>query len=197
MVRSIFESPEFWSERCYRQSFKSPADFVVPILRQLGIGAYLLLQHGPKPNPQKPLAKPLRDIAGATIYLMNEQGMLPLFPPDVAGWNWGSSWISSSAMTHRLHMGTRLMGVGTNDYGGAGALIARVVAPGVPIDAKMLVSRYLEVFDAEIPEDKRLLLERLCDQMGASTQLASPKLASAMFGAMNRLLFACPEFQMA
>ena len=42
----------------------------------------------------KPLAKTLRDVAGIVVGLSAQQGMLLLFPPTVAGWDWGKAWIA-------------------------------------------------------------------------------------------------------
>jgi uncharacterized protein (DUF1800 family) len=90
VLRAIAAEDDFWKPECVMHRVKSPADFVVPIVRQLGIGPYLLLSVGQQ-KAGHPLPKPLRDVGGLILGMMNQQGMLLLFPPDVGGWIWGTA----------------------------------------------------------------------------------------------------------
>lgn len=194
----IARSPEFWSEKCVRQQVKSPLDFNISILRQLGVGPFLagVRQQGGKADPMKPLAPMLRGIAGVAIGLMNQQGMLLLYPPDVAGWEWGPAWITSGNMTQRIRLGDVLMGVGQDDKGGAAALSARVVAQGLPKTPEELVSKVLLVLDAAVSAAQEKLMVEACEKAGGPSHLGKPETASPVLASICRLLFASPEFQL-
>lgn len=195
MLYAIARSPEFWSEKCVRQRVKGPIDFTVALTRQLGLRDFLILSHGPTPTPMKPMPKPLRDIAGLVAGLGLQQGQLLLYPPTVAGWDWGQAWITSAAMTKRIQLGDLLMGIGGNDHAGAGVLAARVVAIAKPTTAEGVVDGVLTVLDASIPPEKKALMVQACDKAGGAATLAKAETAAPTLAAVLKLLFASPEFQ--
>lgn len=194
---AIAKSPEFWSEKCVRQQVKSPVDFNVALVRQLGVGAFLGgVRAASKHDPMQPLAKSLRDIAGIALTLMFQQGLLLLYPPDVSGWKWGSAWINAGTMTQRIHLGDVLMGIGGTDHGGAGALVARVASLGIPTTPDDLVDKVLRVLDATVSDDQRKLMIAAFTKAGGPSQLGKPDTAAPVLAAVCKLLFASPEFQM-
>jgi uncharacterized protein (DUF1800 family) len=195
---AIAQSVEFWSEKCVRRQVKSPLDFNVALVRQLGVGAFLaaMRKAAPKAGPTTPVTKPLRDIAGVAATLMMQQGMLLLYPPDVAGWEWGDAWITSGAMTQRMRLGDMLMGIESKDHGGAGALVARVAALGVPSTPEDLVDKVVVVFDATVSADQRKLMVEACTKAGGPSKLGKPDTAAPVLAAICKLLFASPQFQM-
>lgn len=195
MLVEIYKSPEFWSEKCVRKQVKSPVDFTYTIGRQLGIGYFLKTLRTKDASPMKLIGKPFRDIAGAMFGLSLQQGMMILFPPDVSGWKWGTNWISSEAMLKRSSLGPLIMGSDSKDYGGANALIARMVAKGKPADAAEMTDRFLSVFDGELPPEKRAILVKVCEDGGGPKCLSSGKDAAPVFAEMCKLLFSSPEFQ--
>lgn len=195
MLTAIAKSPEFWSDKCVRQQVKSPVDFSGAIARQLGVADYLRTLHGPDPTPMKPLVKTLRDVAGIVVGLSAQQGMLLLYPPTVAGWEWGKAWITSAAMTQRMKIGDLLNGIGSNDHGGAGVIAARVIAQGAPATPEAMVDAILKVFDAQVPPEKKSVLVEACAKAGGPATLAKPDTAAPTLAAVCRLLFASPEFQ--
>lgn len=195
VLRALTSRPEFWSERCVRALPKSPVDFTVAIVRQLGVTEFLLLQRGKKDNLLTPAPKMIRDVAGLLAGLMNQQGMLLLYPPDVGGWNWGDAWITSQSLAVRTRFGDMLMGVGQSDKGLATAIAARIRQEKNPSSTGDVVDYLLGMFDGELPEDKRKVLTEGCEKAGGVKALEAPETASTMLGAVLRLLFSTPEFQ--
>ncbi len=193
-IRTLVSRPEFWDDAHVRTMIKSPLDFVVPILRQTGLSQFLRPAMGKLAEREKPPAKPLRDIAGAVFFLSSQQGLQPLFPPDVDGWNWGADWITSANMTHRTNMPRLLLGI-DSDQGGAGLILAQVLRGGIPATALETVERILQIFDAQLPPAKQALLVEACEKAGGVKSLTDGKAAAPMLLAVMTPLFASPEFQ--
>lgn len=81
LVRAILTSDEMYSARAMWGKIKSPIDHVVMASKQLVL-----------PN----------DVEDAFRYLV-QGGQTPFDPPDVAGWEGGSSWITPSALLNRMN----------------------------------------------------------------------------------------------
>ncbi|HLY31935.1 MAG TPA: DUF1800 domain-containing protein, partial [Ktedonobacterales bacterium] len=99
MVKAMFNSPEFFSEKAYRARAKSPAEYVVGAVRGLGIPAQ----------------------APALNYMarqMASMGQVLFDPPNVAGWvgdAYSSNWISTQAWITRLNFNNLLVGATTGE----------------------------------------------------------------------------------
>jgi uncharacterized protein (DUF1800 family) len=194
VLRAMAGHPAFWSEKCVRQLPKSPVDFTVGITRMLAVNDFLMGLRPKDKDPLKPLPKPIRDVSGLLGGLMNQQGMLLLYPPNVGGWEWGANWLTSQALSIRSRFGDLLMGVSQPDKGIANltALRIRQKNPKTPAD---VVRAILDIFDGELPEEKRALLVQACEKNGGMDALSTPEKASPMLAAVLRLLFASPEYQ--
>jgi uncharacterized protein (DUF1800 family) len=84
VVKEIFTMDAFYSEKAYRALVKSPAELVAQILKATG--------------------------ADERSYLLAAQAMAPMgqvlfYPPNVAGWPGGTSWINSSTLLSRVNFG--------------------------------------------------------------------------------------------
>ncbi len=197
VLRAMTKTPEFWSERCVRQRVKSPIEYTVSIVRQLGVSQFLALLHGPNPSPMKPIAQPLREAAGGVTGLAFQQGMLLLYPPDVDGWEWGSAWITTDSMTKRIQMADLLMlgGAPKQDFGLANAVTLRLKAHGSVASSQEIASSLATVFDAKLTAEQLTIMAQACDRAGGPGSLNSPEATAKMYASMFRLLFGCPEFQ--
>jgi uncharacterized protein (DUF1800 family) len=51
--------------------------------------------------------------SGAYTWLLNAMGQLPFRPPSVAGWDWGTPWLSTGAVRARFALGNHLLGSAT------------------------------------------------------------------------------------
>jgi uncharacterized protein (DUF1800 family) len=82
VVREIFSMDAFFSAKAYRALVKAPAELAAQILRVTGADAKGFL---------------------AAAYAMAPMGQLLFFPPNVAGWPGGTSWINSSTLLNRIN----------------------------------------------------------------------------------------------
>lgn len=201
LIRSIMESPEFYSDEAERGVFKNPIDFVVPTIRQLGVGENLMAQvKGQSPIPRGRLLP-----AQAAQQTTKAMGMELLFPPDVAGWDGGPAWISSATMVERIQWADRLFGVsgagqGDRRPGGGGRQRSQVRFPAWSIlqqdpSPQGAVDKLVSVFDAPKSEDMRSKLVEAAEK--ASQGRINQRNANEVAASVCRLIFGSPEFQMA
>ena len=92
MLRALFLSPFFRSERAYYAKVKSPAEYVVGIMRLIGDYA------SPKPG--------FGDISLECRYM----GQDLLNPPSVEGWHMGKEWIDTGCLVERVNFGAKQLG---------------------------------------------------------------------------------------
>jgi hypothetical protein len=89
LVRAIFSSDEFFSERARFALVKQPVEFIVGAIRMLGA----LYNPGTYQRDQGS-----NILAALSIFLGQE-----LFnPPDVAGWNLNLGWINTATLLNRF-----------------------------------------------------------------------------------------------
>lgn len=196
IVREMVKMPEFWSEKCVRRQVKSPLDFVVPLLRQFELQDIIMTLRAKDAKPLTPLNKPLRDSAGLVVGTMYQQGMLLLFPPDVAGWKWGEAWISSNNMTERMKFAPTVFGVGQADQPLAAFLALKITAGFKPTNSAQVAAAIAQIFDASLPPEKMATLTEAVEKAGGPAALADKKTASNLLASTCRLLFGTPEFQL-
>ena len=82
VVREIFSMDAFYSAKAYRALVKSPAELTAQTLRATGADARAYL---------------------AAANAMAPMGQVLFYPPNVAGWPGGASWINSSTLLNRLN----------------------------------------------------------------------------------------------
>jgi uncharacterized protein (DUF1800 family) len=83
LLREIFLSKEFYSERVMRNQIKPPVQFLVQMLKQLEIS-------------EPPAGFPLQG--------QRELGQQLFSPPNVAGWDWGKAWINTNTLLTRYNL---------------------------------------------------------------------------------------------
>ena len=186
LLGEIMRSDEFYSDKAVRSIYKNPVDFVIPTLRQLGVGP-ILAQRVTEDVDFSPRAVPAV-IAGSSA--MKQMGMQLLYPPDVSGWPRGQKWISSATMVARIGWADKLFGMsqgpGLNEFTSFNLFTKDPTPNGI---ARKLIS----IFDAPIPEGKvgELVSAAAQASSGTLTEENSNKTADAV----ARLIFASPEFQ--
>lgn len=87
VVEMILSSRLFYSEAARGQKIRSPVELGIGFLKSLDAAANM-----------QDLARQLREV-----------GQLPLFPPNVKGWNGGREWINSSTLLGRTNLVRRLV----------------------------------------------------------------------------------------
>lgn len=97
VVGEIFGMDAFYSEKAYRALVKSPAEYVAQSLR--GLGA---VSPSPSGGGQGGV------VFGQAATAMAPMGQILFYPPNVAGWPGGASWINSSTLLSRVNFATAL-----------------------------------------------------------------------------------------
>jgi uncharacterized protein (DUF1800 family) len=82
LVREIFTMDAFYSDKAYRSLVKTPAELVAQTLKATGANAKTYI---------------------AAAVAMAPMGQVLFYPPNVAGWPGGSSWINSSTLLTRIN----------------------------------------------------------------------------------------------
>jgi uncharacterized protein (DUF1800 family) len=84
VVKEIFTMDAFYSEKAYRALVKSPAELIAQTIKATGADerSYLLAAQA-----------------------MATMGQVLFYPPNVAGWPGGASWINSSTLLSRVNFG--------------------------------------------------------------------------------------------
>jgi uncharacterized protein (DUF1800 family) len=186
LLGEIMRSDEFYSDRAERAVYKNPVDFVIPTLRQLGMGPLLSARVKEdvdfRPRRMAPVA--------AASQSMKQMGMQLLYPPDVSGWPKGPAWVSSATMVARIGWADRLFGQATGpgfqEFSSFGLFEQDPTPAGV-------ANKLLSVFDAPLAASK------VSELVGAAQKVSGGTLTEANVdktaGAVARLIFASPEFQ--
>jgi hypothetical protein len=163
---TILRSRHFYSEASYRHRIKSPVEFTVGLLRMLEV-----------PRPKVNL------MAAATA--CTKQGQELFAPPDVKGWDGGTSWINSSTLLERLNWASNVVW-GNPDRG---VLpfdpLAWLVGHGVKPEEGAGAFVNLLLQDDLAPESRDLVLVAGRDRT-----------LTGLRKALQRVLH-CPEFQLA
>lgn len=193
LVFEIISMPEFFSAKAERGVYKNPVDYCVSTLRQLGVGqqlAEVIKEETTEANVGRGRLAP----AAAAQQAMKSMGMELLFPPDVAGWEGGESWVSSATMVERITWADRMFPTGAPSRGRA---IFRYPAIGLISDnptPENLVDTLVSVFDAPVSPEKRQALIAAAKKVGSSYNAQTANQASNQ---VARLIFGMPEFQFA
>ncbi len=187
LLKEMMKSSEFYSNKAERAIYKSPVDFTVVSLRQLGVAQ--VLGEAMAGNPENLRAK----VQPVTIAYqsMKNMGMHLLFPPDVAGWETGPSWITSATMMERINWGNRLYGQaksGTQLRFQSFPIFSSEPTP------RGVANKLVSVFDAPIPSYKMPKLVEAAQKASGGRVTAQNSNATA--AAVSRLIFAAPEFQL-
>lgn len=188
ILYGIVESDEFWSEKCVRKKIKSPADFTIAIGRALGLGQMILSRRGADadmltPFPREGLA-PLRLLTDA----MGNQGMELLYPPEVAGWEWDTAWISTATMVERIKMSDLI-------FAGRGQEVINTLSAAIAAQTESESAEKLcELFDAELSPSKKAEVAKAIAAGGGVASLRAPRTARRTLQLATKVLFAAPEF---
>lgn len=182
LIRSVMESPEFYSEKAVRKVYKNPIDFTIASVRALGIGSMA--------NPQVLAA------AGITRNSCKSMGMDLLFPPDVSGWDGGPNWISSATMVERIKWASFLFGESDTSAKKLGSFRMRVNTAtlfGKDPTPEGVVKTLLSVFDVALSPAKMTTLVAAAQRAsgGRITQQNANEVATTTC----KLIFGSPEFQ--
>ncbi len=83
LLREIFLSKSFYSEKVIRNQIKCPIQYLVQMLKELELNE----------APQ-----------GYTLSAQQQLGQQLYMPPNVAGWDWGKAWINTNTLLSRYNV---------------------------------------------------------------------------------------------
>lgn len=193
MLRAIATSEEFWSDRAQRAIVKCPLDYVVPMIRQLVPAEQVLSLRDKDTSIETPIPDAVLAIGSTIIALTNRMGMLPLYPPDVAGWNWGTRWITSASMIDRMNLGT----VFTNQGRGRSAstkLNTIAIQRGLKTNEELVLA-LLEIFDTPSDANSIKVLNEAAKSQNLAAAIGNLDATSTALRPILKALFATPAFQ--
>ncbi len=187
LMRRLLLTPAFWSHTNWRKRVKSPVEFVVGALRQVGVGERLRAVNLSDGAGQRLLAAYLRLASQWTRRI----GQYLLYPPDVAGWEWGKAWISSTTMLERMRFAEFLL----PDRRGIGfATLNELVGLPAPRTLEEFVQRLEATLDVPLqPRTRQSLLEYL-EKRGGTNALRQRDRQTVQ-GALQ-IVFSSAEYQM-
>jgi uncharacterized protein (DUF1800 family) len=192
VLRWIANRKEFWSEKAQRTVVKSPAHYTLAVLRQLGAREILTDAKLNNVSGLAPVEPRLVQFARGALQIMRRQGMTLMFPPDVAGWEWGNAWITTASVIERNRLADALMRPGS----GFPVLLTSRFASRKPATSAEAIETLMAWFDVPAnPEAKAIMTEAL-DKNGGIGALEKPATLSKAVVAVMRLAASIPEYQM-
>ncbi len=196
-LTAMAHSNEFWSDQCVGTRVKSPVDFCVGQLRQVGASTSLAARRDVHALPTQSMLPVAGDEIGQLGRTMRNQGMDLLFPFDVSGWKWGSAWLTTATMLERIRWQDFLF----SPRGKAGApaklLMEHLVAEHANKTSAESIAGILDAFDVDLPKAKRDILAKELDALGTPKKaFANMNQASVSMRKISKVLFASPEAQL-
>ena len=172
VLRTLFNSDHFKSDSVRFRRVKSPAEFVVGILRTA--------QPFDRPSTQ------MFELALSTNYMGQEL----LNPPNVEGWHEGEEWIDSGSLVERVNLASRYLG----DPNSPGVrAIAEVLSSHnvTESDTNEIVDKCLELLGPiQLPDETRAALVESIDVPNGDS--LNQRVADAL-----RLIGSTREYQLA
>lgn len=196
VLKTIATTAEFWSPAVVRQRTKSPMDYTIGLYRSFDLAPIVLALRGTPKDEYQPIKKEVRDMAGGLYYLMSRQGMSLLLPPNVAGWDWGESWINSSNTVERLNLSNTIFWGGGPDRGLAVWMATKLKTDDKVSTPEQIVDGLADIFDAPLNDESRKALVEACVKHGGLKALDNKDQSANLFARLSRLMFAIPEFQL-
>lgn len=187
----MMKSKEFWDEKNVRSIVKSPVHYTVALYRQLGLDQTLEKANIRSSKPLEMPPKEFVDLGGPLSALLRRQGMYLMFPPDVAGWEWGTAWITTASVIERQKIGDYFFRNRPN----VAAIVLGMLAPANPTDSKQVVDLLVDWFDIPADSGRRELLVQALEANGGFAALSKPQTAMKPFNAMFKLMASIPEYQ--
>lgn len=202
LVRAIMESPEFFSAEAEKGVVKDPVFFCVSTLRALGMAKIQLnLMQKASEEPDAAAVARIRPLALGALCMQSttSMGMELMQPPDVAGWEIGTGWISSATMIERIKWAESIFGNRTRGGARFTAVNERekgtyfhLILGGISSPADS-VDRIISILSADSLYDKREVL--VSAAVEASGGRVTSQNSAKVWLAVTKLIFGSPEYQ--
>lgn len=192
---AIADSPEFWSEKSVGTLIKSPVDFAVGAMRQAGAGDVFLKRRAEFASFDQPMDRLCFGDAYVVFRNMANQGLAPLFPPDVSGWRWGAAWVSASATLDRMRFSDFVFsGRGKNSF--ANDLFTKLYADRKKMTDDQFVQTVLDRFAMNLEPEKKAILTEVVTKSGGTKAIKTPQQVVILCKSLGKLMFGSPEYQL-
>jgi uncharacterized protein (DUF1800 family) len=93
LLRTVFTSREFYSERAMRQQIKSPAQYVVQLIDALDVNVF----------SESAVSRYGRQAYTLLVLTMARMGQNLFYPPNVKGWEGNRAWINTNTLLARYN----------------------------------------------------------------------------------------------
>jgi uncharacterized protein (DUF1800 family) len=174
VVRRILAHPHLYSDLEKPDMIKSPAVYIAGQLRTMGA----------------PVTR------RAWVFLMTSMGQRLFMPPSVAGWDWGSAWLSSNTMRARFNAANELL-----RKGGPLEVTEGSVAPNFEAEYQTAAARRASG-DPSATRSTELVLRRMVAGFAAAPEATAKdekvrrRHAEALQRALRHLLVSGPDNQL-
>ena len=173
VLRTMIDSPEFWSRQSYRAKIKTPFELVASGARALGTDVDVPL----------PLVMWTARI-GEPLYLCQ---------PPTGYSDKAETWVNTGALLNRLNFALALAG---NRMRGAHVDVASLFGPEATADPKMALERAIQILlsNQASPQTRTTLEKQLSDPQVVQATLDDP-VKQVDLGVIAGLVLGAPEFQ--
>jgi uncharacterized protein (DUF1800 family) len=172
LVRAIFTHDEFWSSTARGSTVKTPAEFAIGAIRALKVSS----------NFEQ------------LIDQMENMGMQPLVPPNVAGWRHGTAWVGSGPWLARMRFAQDVAaGRDRREY----KFRPEKFMPPAPVTSDQVLDTFLDVLGITLPdatEDPgQVVRTALLDYLGAPNY-SDPDVIETKVRGLVALLLSLPYY---
>lgn len=196
VLRAMVARPEFWSEKAVMTMPKSPVDYTVAMFRAMGLQDIVLSLWGSPKDDYEPIKEDVRKAGLGVFYLLSQQGLTLLFPPNVGGWEWGQAWITANNTVARVNHSSVIFFGDDPNRPLAVYLAEKLKSEGRAQNSAAIVDAVAAIFDVRLQPLERDLLVEACTKAGGPGNLGSKDGAAAVFGELTKVMFALPSFQL-
>jgi uncharacterized protein (DUF1800 family) len=204
MLKNLFLSEEFYSGRARGSQVKSPVELAVGLLRDLGAKPIAVYEPLDTPLGKRDGDERVRQSESLNTYAaldiaIEQMGMRLLEPPDVKGWRYGRTWVSSQRLFVRYNAVAELIQAVGESGGERGIdLVGPLLAAGCKNSAEAVDYFSKTCLMRPLAADKRAELIAHLDELPPCGEWAKRR------GEVNRrlravlvLLLSMPEYQLA
>jgi len=178
VMRTLLTSRAFYSEKAYRATAKSPAEYVAGMARALELQTDAFNFQG--------------SVQRMSQTLFN--------PPNVSGWPGGAAWFTSTTWLERVNRANSVLGIRKDDHTQPVALLTFVQRHGLDT-AERAVDFFLDLLvDGQVrPQQRQVLVDYVNEGSlwkGAPARESEPAVDRKLRGLVY-LILASPEYQLA
>jgi uncharacterized protein (DUF1800 family) len=191
VMLAIGRSREFQSDKALRAIVKSPVDLCIPIARQMGVGDTIAATRPVSATMNDRISQKMLDVCGGMAWIMEQQGLSLLYPPDVSGWKWNEAWATPDAMGHRfLYRGMLLWGEKGPDS--STKRIVAYIQSQSPKEGSDIAAAVLRLFDIQLGDEQKALVVKLWVDAGGTKVLENMETSTWLIDRTLALTMASP-----